>query len=70
MVIDMAHNPATDDKLFLLALSYMIAQDIHVLKNPNDDAPSPQYSINVGESLITPERTFERTDLDSFRTIE
>jgi len=33
IVVDMAVNRRTEKKVFLLAQSYMPAQDIHVLKN-------------------------------------
>ena len=41
LVADMAADPATSEKRFLLLQSYMPAQDIHVLKNPADGACSP-----------------------------
>lgn len=33
LVVDVAINPQTNKKIFLLAQSYMPAQDIHILKN-------------------------------------
>lgn len=66
IVVDMAENPATLEKLFLLAQSYMPAQDIHILKNPSDADRSPWFSTRFGESLKTPEWTFRAGDLKFF----
>ena len=66
IVVDVAVKPATGEKVFLLAQSYMPAQEIHVLKNPNDPKLSPWYSLDFGETLRTPEWTFSKNDLKSF----
>lgn len=66
IVVDMAESENKDEKLFLLAQSYMPAQDIQILKNPNDDGLSPWYSTNINQALITPEWTFERDQLKRF----
>jgi hypothetical protein len=64
LVVDMAAHPATGKKVFLLAQSYMPAQDIHVLKNPaGSDA---WYDVDFGDVLRTPDWTFKRTDLRRF----
>ena len=63
LVADLAHNPATGEKRFLLLQSYMPAQDIHVLKNPSDGSGSPWYQTSFGENLVTPEWTFPRSAL-------
>ncbi len=65
-VVDVARNEISGEKIFLLAQSYMPAQDIHVLKNPMDPALSPWYSTNISGSLQTPEWTFEVSDLKRF----
>lgn len=65
-VMDIAYNPATKDTLFLLAQSYMPAQDIHILHNPSDHKLSPWYSVHAGTTLYTPEWTFFLSDLRSF----
>ena len=44
IVVDMAVNPETHEKVFLLAQSYMPAQQIQLLKNNNDPDLSPWYS--------------------------
>ena len=65
IVVDMAKNNK-GEKVFLLAQSYMPAQDIHILKNPNNTAISPWYSAtNVGQ-LNTPEWSFDWGDLKRF----
>lgn len=66
IVVDMAENKSTGEKLFMVAQSYMPAQDIQILKNPNSEQLSPWYSLNFGEKLITPEWTFNKGDLKRF----
>jgi predicted MPP superfamily phosphohydrolase len=58
IVVDMAENEETGEKLFMIAQSYMPAQEIHVLKNYKDPSISPWYSIDFGRVLSTPEWTF------------
>ncbi len=67
IVMDMAKDTVTGERSFLLAQSYMPAQEIHLLKNPNDDELSPWYSLKeIEEDLQTPEWTFDRSDLKRF----
>jgi len=66
IVVDLALNSQTKEKIFLLAQSYMPAQEIQILKNPNNDKISPWYSVDFGEILETPEWTFYKTDLKRF----
>ena len=65
IVVDVAQN-SVGDKIFMVAQSYMPAQDIHVLKNPNDSGMSPWYSTDFGSTLYTPEWSFERNNLRRF----
>ena len=65
IVVDMAIN-SKGDKMFLLAQSYMPAQEIHVLKNLNNKRINPWYSAANLQSLITPEWTFTKDDLRRF----
>ncbi len=65
IVVDMAVN-TQGEKIFLLAQSYMPAQDIHILKNPNNTATSPWYSITNLAQLDTPEWSFGWGDLKQF----
>lgn len=66
IVVDMAENTVTGDKIFLLAQSYMPAQDIHVLKNPEHDAGDPWYELDFGERLRTPEWEFSEEHIKRF----
>jgi hypothetical protein len=66
IVLDVAENPKSGERRFLLAQSYMPAQEIHVLRNPAGE--SPWYAVpGTGEQLDTPEWTFEREQLRRFR---
>jgi len=53
----------TGEKRFLLLQSYMPAQSMHILKNPNAADGSPWYVTPVSDQLVTPEWTFARTAL-------
>jgi len=66
IVVDMAENKENGAKVFLLAQSFMPAQDIHVLKNPNNAGLSPWYALDFGRILRTPEWQFKDTDLRYF----
>ena len=63
IVVDMAKS-SDGGRVFLLAQSYMPAQDIHILKSPF--SISPWYDIGFGDRLETPEWTFKKTDLKRF----
>jgi Domain of unknown function (4846) len=64
IVMDVAENPQTKDKVFLLAQSYMPAQDIHIVKNPKGGA---WYSLkDLSTELNTPEWTFPLNALHRF----
>jgi hypothetical protein len=65
IVVDMAVN-SLGEKIFLLAQSYMPAQQTQLLINPMDDDISPWYSLKGKEKLITPEWTFELDTLKSW----
>jgi hypothetical protein len=56
IVMDVAQNDA-GKKIYIVAQSYMPAQDIHVLKNPNDPDLSPWYEVNNEDLIHTPEYT-------------
>jgi len=58
LVMDVAVN-AAGDRVALLAQSYMPAQDIHVLRNPDDAVLSPWFRVDgLGNGLRTPEWDF------------
>lgn len=62
LVVDIA-IAANGKKYFMLAQSYMPAQDIHIVKNPSDEALSPWYEISDSDMIITPEWTFKKGQL-------
>lgn len=66
IVMDMAVNKQTGEKLFILAQGYMPAQDMHIVKNPSNNEGNPWYSLDFGESLVTPEWTFNKDQLMRF----
>ncbi len=66
IVVDMAVDQKTDKKVFLLAQSYMPAQEIQILKNPANTHLSPWYPLDFGEVLNTPEWRFYKDDLKRF----
>jgi hypothetical protein len=66
LVTDMARNKSTGEIIFLIAQSYMPAQEIHILKNLNNEGMSPWYSVNFGETLSTPEWEFNKGQLMRF----
>lgn len=65
IVMDVATNKA-GRKIFLLAQSYMPAQDIHLLVNPSNHDLSPWYEVNDDEIIETPEYRFTRNQLKSW----
>ena len=66
IVVDMAVNEQ-GEKVFLLAQSYMPAQEIHILKNPNNTELSPWYQAKNLKKLVTPEWTFSKEDIKRFK---
>jgi hypothetical protein len=63
IVMDVAGNKK-GEKIFMLAQSYMPAQDIHILVNPVKNEITPWYSINDTEDdIITPEYIFTKSAL-------
>lgn len=62
IIMDVAMN-AAGQKIYLLAQSYMPAQDIHVLNNPMNKSLSPWYTVNDNSIIQTPEYTFYRNEL-------
>lgn len=67
LVVDMAINPINEKKLFMLAQSYMPAQQMHVLVNSNSSTISPWYELDSSNEVIeTPQWTFNSSDLKRF----
>lgn len=65
LVVDVAVNES-GERVFLLAQSYMPAQDIHILRSFDDDI-SPWYRARSTGLLRTPEWGFRYGDLKRFR---
>lgn len=66
IVVDMIEDKTTGLKYFMLAQSYMPAQEIQILINPNNEETSPWYSTVVGDALKTPEWVFDGDALKRF----
>lgn len=66
IVLDIADDPDSKTRYFLLAQSFMPAQNIHVLKNPSSNDLSPWYSCACKTEIVTPEWTFRCSDLRTF----
>lgn len=60
IVVDAAVNNR-GERCFMLAQSYMPAQDIHIVNNPVDKEINPWYSLN--DTIITPEWIFYRSQI-------
>ncbi|SHK14497.1 DUF4846 domain-containing protein [Paramaledivibacter caminithermalis] len=67
IVVDMAKSNNSDKKLFMLAQSYMPAQDIQILSNLSHDAISPWYHLDDADTISTPEWSFTKNDLKRFK---
>lgn len=66
IVIDVAENKQ-GERAFMLAQSYMPAQDIHILLNPiSAGDEQPWYFQDAGTQLITPEYTFFKHELKTW----
>jgi hypothetical protein len=65
IVVDVAQN-AQGEKIFMIAQSYMPAQETQILVNTKNTKLSPWYIAKEG-TLYTPEWTFESTDLRRFK---
>ena len=67
LVVDMASNAAGETR-FLLAQSYMPAQDMHILKDPKSQDGTAWYRApKASEELITPEWVFQTSQLRRFK---
>lgn len=67
IILDMALDPKTNKKLYLIAQSYMPAQDIHILVNKSKPSISPWYELDeTAEEILTPEWPFTASELKRF----
>jgi len=70
LIVDVAKNPKTGETVFLLAQSYMPAQETQILSNQNDDAISPWYALDtLNPDIYTPEWLFHQKDLRRHKDI-
>lgn len=65
IIVDQATSLKTGKNIYLLAQSYMPAQEIQILKNPEDEKMSPWYELEEGD-IRTPEWGFESGNLRRF----
>ncbi len=65
IVVDVAENKS-GERVFMIAQSYMPAQETQILKNLNDDKLSPWYSSDIVGSLATPQWTFNTNQLKTW----
>ncbi len=66
IVLDMAENEETGEKVFILAQGYMPAQEMHIVKNPQNSEGNPWYTTDLGDELDTPEWSFTSGQLKRF----
>jgi Domain of unknown function (4846) len=64
IVVDVAVKK--NKKVFLLAQSYMPAQELQILQNPTNSDLSPWYDSDFGAILQTPEWEFDNNQLKRF----
>jgi Domain of unknown function (4846) len=65
IVVDVAVNKK-GNRIFMLAQSYMPAQDIHIVKNPLDEEISPWFEERAVDNVVTPEWVFSYSQLRSW----
>lgn len=66
IVTDVAENKKTGERIFMVAQSYMPAQEIHILINPDFPNISPWYKNDFKTVLHTPQWDFGPDDLMTF----
>ena len=66
IVVDMAIDTVSGKKCFMLAQSYMPAQEIQILINPAYTETCPWYPLEFGDVLTTSSWLFDRNALKRF----
>lgn len=66
IVVDKIQHTTTKEIQYLLAQSYMPAQEIQILLNPKKSNSNPWYTLSKDNEIVTPEWTFYSDDLRSF----
>jgi hypothetical protein len=67
LVMDMATR-RDGQKIYMLSQGYMPAQDIHIVRNPNNDNLTPWYPMD-GKTICTPEYTFDPSQCRVWRPL-
>lgn len=65
IVVDLAENK-NGEKVYMLAQSYMPAQDIHLLQNFSNPSLSPWYSVKESSIIQTPQWIFYTNQLKTW----
>lgn len=65
IVVDVAENKQ-GEKIFMIAQSYMPAQETQILKNNKDINLSPWYSAKIIKKIYTPQWTFDVHELKTW----
>jgi len=65
IVVNMAENKLSKKRVYMLAQSYMPAQDIHILRNYLQPE-IPWYNLNDESIIYTPEYVFKNVELKRF----
>ncbi len=65
IIVDLAEKES-GELYYLLAQSYMPAQEMHVVRNPRNSSLSPWYKWDRSRSIQTPEWEFQPKDLHRF----
>jgi hypothetical protein len=63
IVVDVAINIQTKERIYMLAQSFMPAQSIHIVINPNDKKISPWYKVEINKAITTPGYIFSTDNL-------
>lgn len=67
IVVDMAVDTTSGKKVYMLAQSYMPAQEIQILINPLDESMGVWYELNPFDNMLpTPEWMFDANQVMSF----
>jgi hypothetical protein len=66
IVVDECIQKSTGKKMYMLAQSYMPAQELQILINPSAAEYSPWYSFDLSETIETPEWDFTIHDFRRF----
>jgi hypothetical protein len=67
IVVDIVESVKGGKKIFLLAQSYIPAQDMHIVKNPVSLSLSPWFKLDFGKRLYMLEWVFGKNDLMRFK---